>query len=56
MLTSEYNLRACFPYFLGGNVEVKIIHARDHYLDDAISSLRLIPTALLPRVATPSER
>ncbi|MEA2187694.1 MAG: hypothetical protein QOK16_2705 [Solirubrobacteraceae bacterium] len=29
VLTFEYNLRACFAYFLGGNVEVKIIHARD---------------------------
>ncbi|HEV7806286.1 MAG TPA: hypothetical protein VGO80_10725 [Solirubrobacteraceae bacterium] len=53
VLTSEYNLRACFPYFLGGNVEVKIIHARDDCLDEAIASLRAAPMALLPRVVAP---
>jgi hypothetical protein len=53
VLTPEYNLRACFAYFLGGNVEVKIIHARDHCLDEAIATLRAAPKALLPRVVTP---
>jgi hypothetical protein len=52
VLTPEYNLRACFAYFLGGNVEVKIIHARDHCLDEAIATLRAAPKALLPRVVT----
>ena len=56
VLTSEYNLRACFPYFLGGNVEVKIIHARKHCLDDAIATLRAAPKAMLPRVVTPVDR
>lgn len=53
VLTSEYNLRACFPYFLGGNVAVKIIHARDQDLDEAIACLSADPLALLPRVVTP---
>jgi hypothetical protein len=56
VLTAEYNLRACFPYFLGGNAEVKIIHARDHCLDEAIATLRSVPKALLPRVVTPVAR
>jgi hypothetical protein len=56
VLTPEYNLRACFPYFLGGNVEVKIIHARGHCLDQAIAGLRAAPKALLPRVVTPVRR
>ena len=56
VLTSEYNLRACFPYFLGGDAEVKIIHARGHCLDEAIAHQRAAPKALLPRVVTPCDR
>jgi hypothetical protein len=36
VLPSEYNLRAVFPYFIGGKSLVKIIHARGKYLERAI--------------------
>jgi hypothetical protein len=48
VLTPEYNLRACFPYFLGGNVEVKLIHARGHCLDEALAGLRAPPRRCCP--------
>jgi hypothetical protein len=39
ILTSEYNLRPNFSYFIGGGVLVKIIHCRGHGLTKAIETL-----------------
>jgi len=54
VLAPEYNLRTCFPYFLGGNADVKIVHDRGPNLERAVSRLRREGRALFPRVVDPA--
>jgi hypothetical protein len=55
VLPPEYNLRTCFPFFVGGNAEVKIIHDRGESLDRGIAALQATPKTVLPRAIDPTE-
>jgi hypothetical protein len=49
ILTPEYNLRTCFPFFIGGNAEVKILHDRGESLREAIATLERSRKVIFPR-------
>jgi hypothetical protein len=49
ILTPEYNLRTCFPFFIGGNAEVKILHDRGESLREAIATLEKSRKVIFPR-------
>jgi hypothetical protein len=40
ILTPEYNLRTCFPYFVGGNALVKIVHDRGKRVGQAVETAK----------------
>jgi hypothetical protein len=54
VLPPEYNLRTCFPFFVGGNAEVKIVHDRGASLDRGIAAVRATPKTVLPRAFDPT--
>lgn len=41
VLPSEYNTRSCFPYFIGGNSFVRILHARGVDMDESLRLVRM---------------
>ena len=57
VLTPEYNLRTCFPYFIGGCARVKIIHDRGDSLKRALAIVTAQPQIAhrFPRVVRPIE-
>lgn len=55
VLPPEYNLRTCFPFFVGGNAVVKILHDRGESLDRGIAALQATPKTVLPRAIDPTD-
>jgi hypothetical protein len=56
VLPPEYNLRTCFPYFVGGNTTVRILHDREDSLESAQARWQVMRPQLMPQVVAPIRR